>query len=158
MRELVASLLVVCGFASVATALQSGAAPARACAVLTRELVVQVSPHEKQALDLVLRVPPREDTVGKTGSSCSFGGIELQIDPFVSPGAIEKEFQNKWSPVPGLGDVAYYRDNLREWGELYVRSNGRVVTIQMDIPMGRTAESIKPNTVELAKAVLSRLK
>jgi hypothetical protein len=33
-----------------------------------------------------------------------------------------------------------------------------VVTIQMDIPMGLTAESIRPVTVQLAEAVLNKLK
>jgi hypothetical protein len=32
------------------------------------------------------------------------------------------------------------------------------LTIQMDVPTGRTAASIKPNVIALAKAILPRLK
>ena len=59
--------------------------------------------------------------------------------------------------VPGLGDTAYYVDNGGRWGQLYVTAAGRVLTIQMAIPMGRTAASIQPNVIALAKAILPKL-
>ena len=120
--RLVMSLLVMSGFALQATAVESGNGAAagkptgRACSLLTRELVTQVTPYEKQALELVMSVPPSEDLLGKSGSACYFGGITLQIDPFGSPARIEKEFATQWAPVSDLGDVAYFRDNIGEWG------------------------------------------
>ena len=60
--------------------------------------------------------------------------------------------------MPGVGDEAYFRDNRGEWGELYVRAGARVLTIQMDVPTGRTAAAIQPNTIALAKALLPKLK
>jgi hypothetical protein len=57
-----------------------------------------------------------------------------------------------------VGAAAYFRDNRGEWGELYVRSDTHVLTIQMDVPTAKTAASIQSNTVALAKAILPKLK
>jgi hypothetical protein len=37
-------------------------------------------------------------------------------------------------------------------------AGARMVTIQMDVPTGKTAAGIQSNTVSLAKAVLAKLK
>jgi hypothetical protein len=163
MREFVL-LFVMSGFAIQATTVQSGSGAAAgkravgACSLLTKELVTQVTPYEKQVLDVVTQIPPSEDPVGPSGSACEYGGIGLQIDPFGSPARIEKEFGTKWERVADVGDVAYFRNNIGRWGELYVRAGAHVLTIQMAVPNGRTAESIKPNTIALAKAILPKLK
>jgi len=128
-----------------------------ACALLTKEVVTQISPYEKQALDQVLRVPPMEDVLGPSGSACSYGGITMQVDPF-TPAVFEKQRDKKWAAIQGVGDSAYFADNRGRWAELYVVSAGHVLTIQMDIPTGKTAASIQSNTVALAKAILPKLK
>jgi hypothetical protein len=163
MHHVIASLVVIICGAGPAAALQSGAGAAggtraSACALLTRELVAQFTPLEKQALDLVLTIPPQEDPVGPSGSACEYGGIGLQIDPFAAPARTEQELAKMAVPVSGLGDAAYFRDNRGRWAELYVRAGSRVFTIQMGVPMGRTSESIRPNVLGLAKALLPRLK
>jgi hypothetical protein len=121
--------------------------------------VTQVTPHDKQALDLVLQVPPTEDSIGSSGSACSFGGITMQVDPF-APAVFERqrERDKTWVAVPGVGETAYFMDRSGRWAELYVTAAGRVLTIQMDVPMGRTALSIQPNVIALAKAILPKLK
>jgi hypothetical protein len=128
----------------------------RACSLLTKELIAQVTPYERQQLAPVTQIPPMEDALPR-GSACSYGGITLQIDPF-PPATLEKQRTPAWSAVPGVGDEAYFRDNRGEWGELYVRAGARVLTIQMDVPTGRTAAAIQPNTIALAKALLPKLK
>ena len=80
----------------------------------------------------------------------------MQVDPFV-PAVFERQKKNTWVVVPGLGDTAYFVDNSGRWAELYVNAAGRVLTIQMDIPMGKTAASIQPNVIALAKAILPKL-
>ena len=136
----------------------SGAPGAGACSLLTREVLLPVTPYEKQARDLVFQIPPEEEAFGKSGSICSYGGVTLQVDPFANPPAVEATMAKEWTATPGLGDVAYFRDNRGEWAELYVRAGRRVITIQMDAPTGRTPESIKSNTMALAKALLPKLK
>jgi len=163
MRQVFASLLVLGWFAPQVLALQSGrgAADAKiatgACSLLTKELVTQVSPYEKQALAAVMLVAPIEDALGATGSACSYGGITLQIDPFPAA-TLDKHRTNAWVAVQSVGDAAYFHDNRGNYAELYVRTGARVLTIQMDVPMGRTAASIQPNTIALANALLPKLK
>ncbi len=122
-----------------------------ACSLLTKDLVVQFTPYDKKALDLVMLVPPSGDPAGSSGSECTYGGITLQIDPF-SPATLEKQRDQRWQTVKDVGDVAYFRDNGGRWGELYAQAGSRVLTIQMDVPTGRTAMSIHANLVGLAKA------
>jgi hypothetical protein len=164
-RKVLVSLLVMTYFLPHAMAVQSRNEPAtakpatRACALLTRELVMQVTPYEKQSLDLVMRIPPDENSVGASGSACTYGGITMQIDPF-PPAAFEKQKQRDkaWVPVSGVGDTAFFFDRRGEWAELFVTFGTRVLTIQMDIPTGQTATSIQPNVIALAKALLAKMK
>jgi hypothetical protein len=126
-----------------------------ACSVLTRELVTAHSPASKESLNLIMKIPPQEEKSGG-GSSCQNGDVMLQIDPF--PVANFDRLFGKWTPVPGVGDKAYFRDNKGEWAELAVVAGARMITIQMDVPTGKTAAGIQSNTVSLAKAVLGKLK
>jgi hypothetical protein len=160
MRLIVALLLVMGCFIEVkafqsARGAQTAKPAVRACALLTKEVVTQVTPYDKKTLDLVLTVPPM-DSLGASGSACSFGGITMQVDPF-APAVFERQKKDTWVVVPGLGDTAYFVDNSGRWAELYVNAAGRVLTIQMDIPMGKTAASIQPNVIALAKAILPKL-
>ena len=118
--------------------------------------VKSLQQSNKQVLNLLLAVPPMEDSIGSSGSGCDYGGIRIQIDPF--PRAVfEKQRQPTWIVVPAVGDISYFRDNQGMWAELYMSAGPHVVTIQMDIPDGRTAASIQSNAVALAKAILSKL-
>jgi hypothetical protein len=162
MRQLVASFVVIGCFASQSAAVQSStkeaATPAiRACSLLTGDVVTQVTPYDKAALDLVMRIPPQEDSVGSSGSACSYGGITMQVDPF-TPAVFEKQRGKDWVPIAGVGDTAYFFDRRGRWAELYVRVGEHVLTIQMDIPMGRTAATVQPNVVALARAILPKLR
>lgn len=163
MRRVFASLLVIGllpGHAAALEAAREAAAGTRtvgACSLLTRELVTKVTPYDKPALDLVMRIPPQEEAIGQSGSVCDFGGITLQIDPF-TPDRLEKLRDETWVAIADVGDAAYFRDNRGEWAELAARSGRRVLTIQMDVPTGRTTASIQPNVIALAKAILPKLK
>jgi hypothetical protein len=136
---------------------QAGKAAVKACSLLTKEVVTQTSPYDKQALLQALQIPPMEDVLGPTGSACSYGGITMQVDPF-TPAVFEKQKDKKWSALPGVGDSAYFNDNGGRWGELYVVSAGHVLTIQMAVPTGKTAASIQPNAIALAKSIIPKLK
>ncbi len=162
MRQLVASFVVMGCFASQSAAVQSStrgaATPAiRACSLLTGDVVTQVTPYDKAAFDLVMRIPPQEDSVSSSGSACTYGGITMQVDPF-APAVFEKQRGKDWVPIAGVGDTAYFFDRRGRWAELYVRVGEHVLTIQMDIPMGRTAATVQPNVVALARAILPKLR
>ena len=162
MPQFAVLLLVIGGLACLPSTLHAQPAPAAAqarpsaCALLTTEVVSQTSPYSSQQLKLVLMVPPSEDPVGRSGSSCSYGGVTLQVDPFAWT-TMEKTSEKGWTPLTGIGDAALFRDNQGEWAELAVRAGQRVLTIQMDVPDGQTAVQVRSNAIALAKALLPRL-
>ena len=135
----------------------------RACSLLTKELVIETTPYEKKVITQVLSIPPSEEPAGQSGSACSYGGVHLQVNPFPLS-VIENQRQadarngKPWAAVAGVGDVAYFRDNRGRFGELFTRAGAHIVTIQMDVPHGRTTESIKPNAVALAQALVAKLR
>jgi len=134
-----------------------GTAPG-ACSLLTKELVLQVSPEtDKAALEGRLRTKPEEHLLGANQSLCDYAGVSVHLNPF-NPQSFEADLRKdkNWVPVPGLGNAAWFHDVKGFMGELYVRSASRTLGVVLEIPQARTAESIKPNAVALAKAILSR--
>jgi hypothetical protein len=166
MRLLFSALFVSsCVMPSAAAFQARGAADAtkstiHACSLLTKELVRKVTPYEGKALEIVLMAnsEPEEDTLGAGGSDCTYGGVAVQIDPRFTFEAFKKEMGEHAERVDGVGDEALFRDNIGEWGDMVVRSGPHLLTIRMDIPKGKSAASIKPNVVALAKELLPKLK
>jgi hypothetical protein len=162
MRLLVLLSVAVTSVALDAMTLQAGKQGADgkpapgACSILTRDLVMAHSPASKESLDVVMKVPPQEEKIGSNGSACQHGDVMLQINPF--PVANFDAMFSRFTPVSDLGQKAYFRDNRGEWAELAVLTGGRVITLQMDVPRGKTAASIQANVVSLAKAVVAKLK
>jgi hypothetical protein len=126
-----------------------------ACTLLTKEILMAHSPASKDAFALFIKLPPEEEKAGG-GTACQYGDTNLQINPFLVA-SVEKLF-DKWTPVTGVGERAWFRDNQGMWAELAVVASGRTLTIQMDVPKGRTAASIQSNTISMAKAILAKLK
>ena len=162
MRGWMMSLVVAMSLAvPEVTALQAGNRGAAAkpftgaCAILTKDLLAKHSPAAKDSFKLFINIPPEEEKAGN-GTLCQYGDVMLQLDPF--PVANFEKLFGKWTPVAGLGDKAYFRDNRGEWAELGVVAGGRMITIQMDVPTGKTAAAIQSNTVGLARDILAKLK
>ena len=126
-----------------------------ACSILTRDLVMAHSPASTESLNLMMKIPPQEEKIGSNGSACQHGDVMLQINPF--PVANFDAMFSRFTPVSGVGEKAYFRDNRGNWAELAARAGGRMITLQMDVPSGKTAASIQANVVSLAKAVLAKL-
>jgi hypothetical protein len=129
-----------------------------ACSILTKELAAKFSPYAgTRVMDLM---PPEEEALGRSGSSCTYAGITFQVNPFTPErlDALSKQYAATWSLVPEVGDRAYFFDNKNEYAELYVKSGSRTFTIQMDVPDRSTTEFIKPKVLELARAIATRLK
>jgi len=157
MNRLAAPVLILGCLATHAAHAQAPRPPAiSACSLLPRELVLKFTPHDQKIVDIV---PPSENRLGESGSACSYGGIELQIDPFTPARleALRAQHGKGWSPVPGVGDAAYFFDNRGEYAELYARVGTRVFTIQMDVASG-SVEAVKPKVAGLAQAIVPKLK
>jgi hypothetical protein len=127
-----------------------------ACSILTRDLVMAHSPASTESLNAIMKVPPQEEKIGANGSACQHGDVMMQINPF--PVANFDAMFSRFTPVPDLGQKAYFRDNKGNWAELAVLAGGRVLTFQLDVPSGKTAASVQANVVSLAKAVVAKLK
>ena len=161
MRFVITTMLVLaCVGPETAAAQAPGTAagkPAiRACSLLTREMVVKFTTiANKSVIDLI---PPQEDAIGATGSSCDYGGIGLQVDPFARAETMRKSPAKDWQPVPGVGDTAFFHNNRDTFAELFVWTGNHHFTIQMGVPMGAKAESIKSNTIGLANALIPKLR
>jgi hypothetical protein len=132
--------------------------PLRACALLTKDLALKVTASaDKRIFDMF---PPDEEQIGANGTACEYGDIGLQIDPF-TPAGLErsvKEQGPQWSPVPKVGDRAWFRDNRGLFAELVVIVGTHTLTVQMSVPAQRTAEQIKPNTITLVNELVPKLR
>jgi hypothetical protein len=130
----------------------------RACALLTRELAMKVS---GAANKLIFDLPPRESPIANgKGTECVYADITLQIDRF-PPDSLEsmrKATGNNWEPVSGVGDAAYFRANRSVFAELMGRAGRHTFFIQLGVPFKGTPEGMKPNTIELANAIVLKLR
>ena len=161
MRVSITSLsIVACLAVASSTVAQSGkpssGKPAiRACELLTREMVAKYDTHDPKLRDLI---PRQEEAIGSHGSSCDDGGILIQIDPFLRSDVYRKSPPKDWQAVSGVGETAYFHNNKNRWAELMVWTGTHHFTIQLSVPDGGTAESVKPNAMGLATALIARLK
>jgi len=128
--------------------------PARisACSLLTPDLAAkyihkQILPHLK----------PEEETVGNSGTSCNYGRIGLQVNPFgrgSKPTAPSKE----WQPVASVGEGAFFRTNGRQYAELIAWVGVNHFTIQLGVDTGATMEATKAEAIALANALVPKLR
>ncbi len=83
------------------------------------------------------------------------GSVRLQLFPGQSlkRTGLPKEYQ----PVSGAGDGGYFRSNRDRYAELTVWTSKHSLDLQVSVPTGRTAESIKADVVGLANAILAKL-
>ena len=130
----------------------SGKPGTGACSILTRDLVAPLT-QNKKVLDLI---PPDEESMGGSASACEHGSVRLQLFPGArkdrTPPA--KDLQ----PLSGVGETAYFRSNRNHFAELAVWTAAHYFTLQVSVPIGSTAEAIKPNTVALANAIIAKLR
>lgn len=160
MRLMMSLSLVVTLTAASAGAAQSGKPAAgstaiRACDVLTRDVVAKFDTGNPKMRDLI---PREEQAIGSHGSSCDDGGIFVQINPFLNSEGLRKSPLKDWQPLAGVGDTAYFHSNRNRYAELIVWSGKHHFTIQLSVPDGGTAESVKPNTIGIANALIARLR
>lgn len=160
MRTVIASLVILGLFSStgMGQAPSAGAAggPAiKACSVLTKDLVMKFSGAPNKA---VFNLPPNEEPVGKSGSACDFANIRLQIDPFTWATLEAAAKKDKMTPVPAVGDAAYFGYRNSQFAEMMGRAGGHTFTIQLGVSFQSTPEQMKPNVIGLAQAIVPKLK
>ena len=158
MRHVVTLFVAISCITSLAAASQtpSGGAAAgqpavRACAVLTRDLVVPFT-ENKKILDLI---PPQEEALGTSGTACEHGAVRLQL--FLGRGGKRTVSAKDFQPISGAGEGGYFRSNRDRYAELMVWTGKHSLDLQVSVPSGRTAEVIKPDVIALANAIIAKL-
>jgi len=140
----------------------SSGGPIHACALLTASEVKKLAALP-DPLNLYATMPPQEEPLGK-GSSCNYPNLHVQIDPFdwATIDSLRIKNATQFEAVPEVGDEAYLRANKAarsvEFAELYARVGSHILTIQMDVPDGKTTASVKPGLVALAKSYATKLR
>ena len=177
MRYLITPVLVIGCVASTAGAPQApsgGTAAGKACALLTRDLVMKAStPAGRKELE---RAKPSEGgyegmTLVKGSSACAYGPVLLVLDPFARPEQIRQEMRShggprdrsgtpiykNHEPVPGVGDEAFFDFNS-SFANLHVWTGSRHFSIQMIAGYDDDAKALNPNVVALAQAIVPQLR
>jgi hypothetical protein len=134
----------------------SGAA-AKACALLTRQVVEKVSAASKKAVDAA---GPQELSLGANGTACEWGDVVLQVDPW-PPARLEAMRQSTgkdWEVMKGVGDAAYLHNIRDVIAELFVRVGNRTFAVLVNIPQGSTTAAFKPTIIEVANGIVPRLR
>jgi hypothetical protein len=125
-----------------------------ACSLLPTELMVKVGGINKQ---MVKYLEPSEEPMGANVSACDYASVRLQVNPF-GKGSKPRQPAKEWQAVSGVGDGAFFRPNGTHYAELIVWTGAHHFTIQFGVPTGGTPESIRPNTIELANAIVAKLR
>lgn len=148
-------------------------APGKACSLLTRDLLMKIeTPAGRNALE---GSEPDEDWVGealreagmtvvRNVSSCSYGRVLLVLDPIARSEEARSGMQARtfpylgYEPVPGVGDAAFFRADSA-YANLYVWTGAHHFQIEISVGYmdGEDTEAVKPNTIELAKAIIPLL-
>jgi hypothetical protein len=134
----------------------------RACALLTRDLVMSVETAEGKKA--AVRAKPIEGGLGEGVVSCDYGRVTLVLEPFIKPDQARNAIRTNappwkgYRPIPGVGDAAYFGGDSA-FANLYVWTGARHFHIQMGVGFGPDdAETLRPITIELARAIVPKLR
>jgi hypothetical protein len=137
--------------AESAQAASSAVPRVKACSLVPKE---DVKKHLawNAALD---RMEPEEEAIGADGSSCNYPSVFIQILPRLKK-VTGPPSPTGWEAISGVGEDAYFRNNKNQYVELYVRTGTHVVTVQANADA--KIEAVKPGAVNLAKALVAKLR
>jgi hypothetical protein len=132
---------------------QPPAAPGiRACSLVPKEEVKKHLPW-RPVLD---QMAIEEEPIGISGSSCNYPPVFIQVLPF-SQGTIDAaRKKGGLETISGVGDEAYFHNNRNLYAELYVKTGKHLLTLQSN--WDGKSESVKTGTLNLAKALVAKLR
>jgi hypothetical protein len=158
MRQMLVPVVLSACLLSSALAQTGPATPEiKPCSLLTRELVEKASAAGKQTTPAA---KPQEVSLGASGRACQWGDVMVQVDPYPASrlGELSKSDPKNWESISGVGDAAYFHNVKDAVAEMFVRVGPRTLGILMDVPVGSTAAAMKPKFVELAQAIVPKLR
>ena len=137
-----------------AQAAQAPASSIKVCGLLPRAEVKKLIGGD-QMFD---KMAPEEEPVGNYGSSCNYPGVLVQVLSFSQHSIDAARKRGKLDDLAGIGDAAYAFDNPAGYAEIYVKVGTRLLTIQRDVPIGRTQADVRPGAIALARTLVSKLR
>ena len=123
-----------------------------ACSLLPKNEVKRHLPWPA-ALD---QMPIEEEPVGVSGASCNYPSVFIQVLPFSRRTIDLAHKKGGLETVSGVGDEAYFHNNRNRYAELYVRVGTHLLTLQANA--NETVEAVRPGVLNLAKALVQRLR
>ena len=105
---------------------------------------------------LLDQFPPEEEAIGTWGSSCNYPSVMIQVLPSSSRMIEEAKKKGGLEPVSGIGEEAYFHNNLNRYAELYVKNGKYLMTLQSS--WDGKDPTVKSGTLSLAKALLAKLR
>jgi hypothetical protein len=97
-----------------------------------------------------------EEPLGSSGSSCNYPSVFIQVLPFSQRMLDVAREKGGLETISGVGDEAYFHNNADRYAELYVRAGKHLLTLQANVD--GNLESVKPGVVNLAKALVAKLR
>ena len=158
MRQMLVPVVLSTCLLSSALAQTGPARPEiKPCSLLTRELVEKASAAGKHT---IAAAKPEEVSLGASRRGCQWGDVLVQVDPYPASrlGELSKSDPKNWESISGVGDAAYFHNVKDAMAEMFVRVGPRTFAILIDVPVGSKAAAVKPKAVELAQALVPKLR
>jgi hypothetical protein len=95
-------------------------------------------------------LPPR--------SLCVYPTAQIQVEPYRQQIIDTARKRAQLDPVAGIGDEAYIGNNRNLFALVYAKVGPHLLTVEMEIPVGKKFETAKPTAVEIAKAFAAKLR
>ena len=152
-RSLLLAAAAVCAASPIGMAFQSPPPVIKVCSLLPKAEVKKLIGGDK-VFDMFA---PEEEAVAG-GSSCNYPGVRIQVIPFQQSTIDAVRKRAPVEAVSGVGDEAYLHDNRGRYAELIVKIGPRLLTLQRSVATGQTVASVRPGVIDLAKALVAKLR
>ena len=83
---------------------------------------------------------------------------QVQVEPY-NPQIIDKARRTaQLDPVAGIGNEAWIRNNRNLFAVIYAKVGAHLLTVEMEIPVGKKFETTKQTAIEIAEAFAAKLR
>ena len=153
-QSLFVAAVIGCAASQVGVTFQAPAPAVKVCALLT-QVEVRKLIGGSSAIDHLFK--PEEEAVAG-GSSCNYPDVMIQVIPFRQSTFDTMRKRGGVEAVSGVGEDAYLYDNRGTYAEMYVKVGPHLLTLQRSIGMGQTLASVRSGVIDLAKALVVKLR
>ena len=124
----------------------------KACSLLPKEEVKKHLPW----IPVLDNMKIEEEPIGTSGSSCNYPSVFIQVLLFSQRTIDLARKKEGIETISGVGEEAYFHNNANRYAELYVKVGKYLLTLQANVD-GKI-ESVKPGVLNLAKALVAKLR